>query len=122
MFHIKTLILKMYKLLKMSKNVIKFFKIFQTLLAKALYDNIADTPEELAFKRGDVLTVLEQDTNGLEGWWLCALRGKRGIVPGNRLKVVKNQSENRDSQGVNWKRRSWLVNPNKVNETFVFTC
>jgi hypothetical protein len=48
--------------------------------ARALYDNIAEAPDELAFRKGDVLTVLEQNTAGLEGWWLCALRGRQVIV------------------------------------------
>lgn len=47
--------------------------------ARALYDNIAEAPDELAFRKGDVLTVLEQNTAGLEGWWLCALRGRQVI-------------------------------------------
>jgi hypothetical protein len=46
-------------------------------VARALYDNIAETPDELAFRKGDVLTVLEQNTSGLEGWWLCMLRGRQ---------------------------------------------
>ncbi|CAL1545758.1 unnamed protein product [Lymnaea stagnalis] len=62
-------------------------------LAKALYDNIAETPDELAFRRGDVLTVVEQDTNGLDGWWLCSLRGKHGIAPGNRLKILSGMGD-----------------------------
>ncbi|GFO25373.1 breast cancer anti-estrogen resistance protein 1 [Plakobranchus ocellatus] len=63
-------------------------------LAKALYDNIAETPDELAFRRGDVLTVVEQDASGLEGWWLCSLRGKHGIAPGNRLKILSGMGDN----------------------------
>lgn len=46
----------------------------QKLHAKAIYENIAESPDELAFKRGDILTVIEQDTDGLTGWWLCSLR------------------------------------------------
>lgn len=46
-------------------------------MARALYDNIAETPDELAFRKGDILTVLEQNTSGLEGWWLCMLRGRQ---------------------------------------------
>ncbi|KAG7295970.1 hypothetical protein JYU34_021062 [Plutella xylostella] len=57
-------------------------------MARALYDNIAESPEELAFRRGDLLTVLEQNTGGSDGWWLCSLRGRQGICPGNRLRVV----------------------------------
>ncbi|RUS80601.1 hypothetical protein EGW08_011656 [Elysia chlorotica] len=62
-------------------------------LAKALFDNIAETPDELAFRRGDVLTVVEQDASGLEGWWLCSLRGKHGIAPGNRLKILSGMND-----------------------------
>ncbi|XP_063363123.1 breast cancer anti-estrogen resistance protein 1 isoform X1 [Cydia amplana] len=57
-------------------------------MARALYDNIAESPDELAFRRGDLLTVLEQNTGGSEGWWLCSLRGRQGICPGNRLRIV----------------------------------
>ncbi|XP_064466596.1 breast cancer anti-estrogen resistance protein 1-like isoform X1 [Ornithodoros turicata] len=57
-------------------------------LARALYDNIAESPEELAFRKNDVLTVLEQNPDDLEGWWLCALRGRQGLAPGNRLRLI----------------------------------
>nr|XP_014092756.2 breast cancer anti-estrogen resistance protein 1 isoform X1 [Bactrocera oleae] len=60
------------------------------LYAKAIYDNIADSPDELAFKKGDVLTVIEQDTDGLKGWWLCCLRGREGLCPGNRLRILNS--------------------------------
>ncbi|XP_020714437.1 breast cancer anti-estrogen resistance protein 1 isoform X2 [Ceratitis capitata] len=60
------------------------------LYAKAIYDNFADSPDELAFKKGDVLTVIEQDTDGLEGWWLCSLRGREGLCPGNRLRILNS--------------------------------
>lgn len=58
-----------------------FFTMLQQkcVKARALYDNIAEAPDELAFRKGDVLTVLEQNTAGLEGWWLCALRGRQVI-------------------------------------------
>ncbi|XP_072290737.1 breast cancer anti-estrogen resistance protein 1 isoform X2 [Eucyclogobius newberryi] len=58
------------------------------VLAKALYDNVAESPDELSFRKGDIMTVLERDTQGLDGWWLCSLHGRQGIVPGNRLKVL----------------------------------
>lgn len=57
-------------------------------IARALYDNDAESPDELAFRRNDLLTVLEQNTAGLEGWWLCSLRGRQGICPGNRLRIL----------------------------------
>ncbi|XP_011179769.1 breast cancer anti-estrogen resistance protein 1 isoform X2 [Zeugodacus cucurbitae] len=65
-------------------------KIQKKLYAKAIYDNIADSPDELAFKKGDVLTVIEQDTDGLKGWWLCCLRGREGLCPGNRLRILNS--------------------------------
>lgn len=67
------------------------------ILAKAVYDNYAETPDEVAFRRGDVLTVLEQDTGGLEGWWLCSFRGKQGIAPGNRLKLITGMHDSGDT-------------------------
>ncbi|KAL3860262.1 hypothetical protein ACJMK2_010409 [Sinanodonta woodiana] len=89
------------------------------LLAKAVYDNIAETPDELAFKRGDVVTVIELNTGGLEGWWLCTFRGKQGIAPGNRLKLLTQPPNNSNQDSINpstpdWNRRSWDVTPNKV--------
>lgn len=60
----------------------------QNVLAKALFDNVAESPDELSFRKGDIMTVLERDTQGLDGWWLCSLHGRQGIVPGNRLKIL----------------------------------
>lgn len=59
-----------------------------TTLAKALFDNTAESPEELAFRKGDILMVLEQDQEGGPGWWLCSLHGKQGIAPANRLRLL----------------------------------
>ncbi|XP_067833934.1 embryonal Fyn-associated substrate-like, partial [Heptranchias perlo] len=61
----------------------------QTLLARALYDNVAECPDELSFRRGEILMVVECDMAKLGGWWLCSLHGRRGIVPGNRLKLLQ---------------------------------
>lgn len=64
----------------------------QNVKAKAIYDNIAETVDELAFRKGEILDVIEQNTDGLDGWWLCSLRGRKGICPGNRLKVIDFES------------------------------
>ncbi|KAG7462162.1 hypothetical protein MATL_G00199490 [Megalops atlanticus] len=58
-----------------------------TVLAKALFDNVAESAEELAFRKGDILMVLEQDSSG-PGWWLCSLHGRQGIAPANRLRLL----------------------------------
>ncbi|XP_026849722.1 breast cancer anti-estrogen resistance protein 1 [Drosophila persimilis] len=60
------------------------------LYAKAIYDNHADSPDELPFKKGDILTVIEQDTEGIQGWWLCALKNRQGLCPGNRLRILNS--------------------------------
>ncbi|KAL0602812.1 Embryonal Fyn-associated substrate, partial [Plecturocebus cupreus] len=61
----------------------------QTQLARALYDNTAESPQELSFRRGDVLRVLQREgAGGLDGWCLCSLHGQQGIVPANRVKLL----------------------------------
>lgn len=66
-----------------------FFSRSQTVLAKALFDNTAESPEELAFRKGDILMVLEQEQSGGPGWWLCSLHGRQGIAPANRLRLLQ---------------------------------
>ncbi|XP_070687458.1 breast cancer anti-estrogen resistance protein 1 isoform X2 [Pempheris klunzingeri] len=68
------------------------------VLAKALYDNVAESPDELSFRKGDIMTVLERDTQGLDGWWLCSLHGRQGIVPGNRLKILVGMYDSKQQQ------------------------
>lgn len=70
----------------------------QNILAKALYDNVAESPDELSFRKGDIMTVLERDTQGLDGWWLCSLHGRQGIVPGNRLKILVGMYDSKQQQ------------------------
>ncbi|XP_052010733.1 nascent polypeptide-associated complex subunit alpha, muscle-specific form-like isoform X1 [Xyrauchen texanus] len=60
-----------------------------TVLAKALFDNAAESPEELAFRKGDILMVLDQEQEGGPGWWLCSLHGRQGIAPANRLRLLQ---------------------------------
>ncbi|XP_028285689.1 breast cancer anti-estrogen resistance protein 1 isoform X2 [Parambassis ranga] len=71
---------------------------YLNVLAKALYDNVAESPDELSFRKGDIMTVLERDTQGLDGWWLCSLHGRQGIVPGNRLKILVGMCDNKQQQ------------------------
>ncbi|XP_021167884.2 breast cancer anti-estrogen resistance protein 1 isoform X1 [Fundulus heteroclitus] len=72
----------------------------ENVLAKALYDNVAESPDELSFRKGDILTVMERDTQGLDGWWLCSLHGRQGIVPGNRLKILVGMYDSKQQQQV----------------------
>jgi enhancer-of-filamentation protein 1 len=70
---------------------LSFFYLFKKMqLAIALYNNDVDDEDELEFRKGDVLTVLIENPNGLNGWWLCEHKGKCGLCPGNRLKLTSN--------------------------------
>uniref|UniRef100_A0A8C3SYK3 Breast cancer anti-estrogen resistance protein 1 n=1 Tax=Chelydra serpentina TaxID=8475 RepID=A0A8C3SYK3_CHESE len=69
------------------------------VLAKALYDNVSESPDELSFRKGDIMTVLERNTQGLDGWWLCSLHGRQGIVPGNRLKILVGMYDKKQQAG-----------------------
>jgi hypothetical protein len=53
--------------------------------AKALWDFNATEEDELTFKKGDVLTVLEMD----DDWWTCELAGKSGTCPKNYVKLIE---------------------------------
>ncbi|XP_026200401.1 cas scaffolding protein family member 4 isoform X2 [Anabas testudineus] len=57
-------------------------------LAKALYDNTAECADELAFRRGDIITVMDQNVAGTSGWWMCSLYGRHGLAPANRLQLL----------------------------------
>uniref|UniRef100_A0A663ELX1 Cas scaffold protein family member 4 n=1 Tax=Aquila chrysaetos chrysaetos TaxID=223781 RepID=A0A663ELX1_AQUCH len=41
-----------------------------------------------AFRKGDILTVLDQNVIGSEGWWKCSLHGRQGLAPANRLQLL----------------------------------
>ncbi|XP_014243174.1 breast cancer anti-estrogen resistance protein 1 [Cimex lectularius] len=75
-------------------------------LCTALYDNIADSPDELSFKADDILIVIEQDTHGHDGWWVCMHKGRQGICPKNRLRLLSDaeQSLHRDLKVKSWHR------------------
>ncbi|GMT01926.1 hypothetical protein PENTCL1PPCAC_24100, partial [Pristionchus entomophagus] len=61
-------------------------------VARALYSNASEYPDELAFARGAVLRVIH-DPEGPElspGWWYCVEErtGAKGIAPANRLELI----------------------------------
>uniref|UniRef100_A0A668TI73 SH3 domain-containing protein n=1 Tax=Oreochromis aureus TaxID=47969 RepID=A0A668TI73_OREAU len=60
----------------------------QNKFTKALYDNTAECPDELAFRKGDILTVINPNVAGTSGWWMCSLYGRHGLAPANRLKLL----------------------------------
>ncbi|GMR55113.1 hypothetical protein PMAYCL1PPCAC_25308, partial [Pristionchus mayeri] len=61
-------------------------------VARALFSNASEYPDELAFTRGATLRVIH-DPEGPElspGWWYCVdeRTGARGIAPANRLELI----------------------------------
>jgi len=77
----------------------------------ALFDNVADTPDELAFRNGDVMQIVEQDIPASPGWMLCILRGRQGLCPKNRVRILTETDQLLQREG---RRRSWNLQPNKV--------
>ncbi|XP_009923552.2 cas scaffolding protein family member 4 isoform X1 [Haliaeetus albicilla] len=71
----------------MDKNI-RVNRSAKNTLAKALYDNKSECSDELAFRKGDILTVLDQNVIGSEGWWKCSLHGRQGLAPANRLQLL----------------------------------
>jgi len=55
--------------------------------AKALFEYTATDSEELSFKEGDVLYIVEKNTVDGE-WWKARLRGRDGFVPSNYLQML----------------------------------
>lgn len=64
-------------------------------MARALYDNHPDCSDELAFSRGDILTIVEQNVPESEGWWKCLLHGRQGLAPANRLQILRETPSDR---------------------------
>jgi hypothetical protein len=53
---------------------------------RALYDFTPSEPEELAFRKGDVITVLSSE---YKDWWKGSLNGRTGIFPLNYVERLK---------------------------------
>ncbi|KEQ71742.1 hypothetical protein M436DRAFT_17722, partial [Aureobasidium namibiae CBS 147.97] len=65
---------------------------------KALYDFIPSEPGELAFKKGDVIAVIE---SVYKDWWKGSLRGQTGIFPLNYVEKLQDPTREeleRDAQ------------------------
>uniref|UniRef100_A0A915BLW4 C2H2-type domain-containing protein n=1 Tax=Parascaris univalens TaxID=6257 RepID=A0A915BLW4_PARUN len=86
-------------------------------VARAVYDNEAEWPDELAFKRGEILRVLDERpcASGNEshsGWWYCVNKdGQRGLVPSNRLRMM-HRFDNGDTYKV--------ITPQRFGDLFMF--
>ncbi|XP_051927691.1 src kinase-associated phosphoprotein 1 isoform X2 [Hippocampus zosterae] len=58
-----------------SKAVLDYANYYQ-----AVWDCQADAPDELSFRRGDLILILSKEYN-IDGWWVGNLNGVVGIVP-----------------------------------------
>lgn len=56
----------------------------------ALWSYPAQAADELSFREGDMLTILQKPEGS--GWWWASLCGKEGFVPNNYF-GVRQQSE-----------------------------
>ncbi|KAJ2815965.1 hypothetical protein IWW50_006654, partial [Coemansia erecta] len=57
----------------------------------AKYDFPGDRPEDLPFKKGDIIIVLEHDGNA-NSWWKGSCNGKEGTFPSNFLEETSLES------------------------------
>lgn len=56
---------------------------------KAVYDFAGDNLDELSFRTGEVITVIEEVD---EGWWLGEIGDRRGIFPVNYTELILSHS------------------------------
>ena len=66
------------------------------IFATAIYDNEAESDEELDFKKNDILEILDKDED--DGWWLCKLNDKTGLAAANRLKILNKSTSSLNIQ------------------------
>ena len=93
--------------------------------AIALYENDAESEDELNFKKNDLLQILQYDYLGMEGWWLCKLVKTNliGLAAGNRLKIVNDEkilsrvNSMLNQKSTNSNNSSSNNTPNKTNNT-----
>jgi hypothetical protein len=58
-------------------------------LLKALYDFSGNGVDELTFKAGDIISVIDPET---DGWYRGELKGKKGFVPGTYVEPYKEKA------------------------------
>jgi myosin-1 len=52
---------------------------------KALYDYAAAGDNELSFRAGEIITIIQRDP---VGWWEGELNGRRGWIPANYVQEI----------------------------------
>ncbi|KAG0237331.1 Peroxisomal membrane protein PAS20 [Actinomortierella wolfii] len=72
--------------------------------ARALYDFQPSSPQELGFRRGDIIAILSrQDPLGQESqWWRGRLRsGEMGLFPCNYVEIINKGGNNNNNPNAN---------------------
>ncbi len=55
-------------------------------------EELDEENRELAFMKGDVIVILDKDTDP-EGWWKGSLNGKTGLFPHNYVEIIEQQEQ-----------------------------
>lgn len=63
---------------------------------RAIYDYTAENDEQLSFKVGDLITVLEEREGG---WWKGSLDGKDGLFPANYVEYLAEEGNEAGDEG-----------------------
>uniref|UniRef100_A0A667Z0L0 Osteoclast-stimulating factor 1 n=1 Tax=Myripristis murdjan TaxID=586833 RepID=A0A667Z0L0_9TELE len=64
-----------------------FSKEVLTECCQVMFDYKAQTDDELALKKGDIVMIISKETED-EGWWEGELNGRRGFFPDNFVMVI----------------------------------
>uniref|UniRef100_A0A671WX24 Cas scaffold protein family member 4 n=1 Tax=Sparus aurata TaxID=8175 RepID=A0A671WX24_SPAAU len=65
-------------------------------------------------RKGDIITVMDQNVAGTSGWWMCSLYGRQGLAPANRLQLLPQKTGPIvEAQQKIFSEYSTLLNPNK---------
>jgi myosin-1 len=51
-----------------------------------MWDNEAESSDELSFWENDIIRILSQDPSG---WWKGEANGRIGFFPGNRVSLLR---------------------------------
>ncbi|XP_075709391.1 SH3 domain-containing protein 21 [Rhinoderma darwinii] len=65
--------------------------------ARVMFDYVSTLPDELALKKGDVVSVISKETED-EGWWQGELNGKIGLFPDNFVIFIPPNSQIKSSK------------------------
>lgn len=79
---------------------------------RALYDLISYEPDELSFRKGDVIMVIE---SVYQDWWRGSLNGKTGIFPLNYVTPVVSKSPDQLAQETELENKLLYTESRKVD-------